>query len=584
MRVPDGDSWFVGPADAPRRYEMLEHAAAGGEGEVWRAREVHGNGAALEYAVKIIDAGAADAAGRLDELRLQAGLATHLEHPALVKVRETFLGPAPAGEPGQRLYFVMKWISGRGMQDALESGELRGLDAVEWLVPIADALDHLHSGRDTNGVPVLHRDVKPSNIVRSHDGRIYLIDFGLLRMRRDPLTSRIAGTAPFMAPESLARGEYGPASDRYTLGATLYYALTGETPIPGDDTRTAERLAAALGPTISPADRERVTRGLLAMLEVRPDRRPESAGGWIRALVSAPPATSRSGPPAPPEYPRPTSGYPSTADHPPPTDYPMPADYPMPPTVYPPPGGRPWGAPGLPGVPGVPGAPGPKKKRTGLFVGLGVGLTLVLVACCGLPWLASRSDRDGTAGSTPTRTVDRSTPPPPADKLAAALVTPRDAIAATGSNPEGVTTDKPDAMVGLTPFELCDKGPVAGDAIGTQDSNGIQVLGTSDDVDISSAVAGFYGRYAGEYFQQVKAHAQKCGWQEFSVPKLGDESYAVFGEVWSPTKTMAGLVVVRSGQSLLLLAVGSYGEPSSYQRFAITMATRMAARLPKAAR
>src|SRR5687767_60103 len=73
----------VGPADAPERYKLIERKAAGGEGEVWKARESIG-GESFHYAVKIIDGGE-QSGTRLDALRMQAALATHLEHPALVK-------------------------------------------------------------------------------------------------------------------------------------------------------------------------------------------------------------------------------------------------------------------------------------------------------------------------------------------------------------------------------------------------------------------------------------------------------------------------------------------------------------------
>ncbi|MGH3749365.1 MAG: protein kinase domain-containing protein, partial [Micromonosporaceae bacterium] len=171
-----GERGYVGPEDAPDRYELIERRAAGGEGEVWHAREYHGS-EQFSYAVKLIRIDDADVVDRhLEELRLQAALATHLEHPAVVKVKEVFVGatphPAgsqqgpgaqqPGGDTGRRLYFVMKWIQGRSLQEALERGEFRGLDVLNPLLPIAEAIDYLHSGQDTNGAPVIHRDIKPA--------------------------------------------------------------------------------------------------------------------------------------------------------------------------------------------------------------------------------------------------------------------------------------------------------------------------------------------------------------------------------------------------------------------------------------
>ncbi len=261
----DGGPWYVGPADAPQRYELVERRAAGGEGEVWFAREHHG-AESFRYAVKVIRIDDDAVAERqFDELRLQAALATQVEHPALVKVKEVFIGPPPDAGAGRRLYFVMKWIEGRNLQEALERGDVGGLGVLAPLERVAEAIDHLHGGRDTDGAAVIHRDIKPANVLLAADGRVYLVDFGLVRLRSTDRTSRIFGTAPFMAPESLARGEYTPATDRYTLGATVYYAVTGEAPVPGDVDGMAERLAAALGP-----GHDREVRGILAMLATRP--------------------------------------------------------------------------------------------------------------------------------------------------------------------------------------------------------------------------------------------------------------------------------------------------------------------------
>ncbi|MFG3421724.1 serine/threonine protein kinase [Micromonospora sp. NPDC048063] len=349
---------YVGPPDAPDRYELIERRAAGGEGEVWRAREHHGD-VAFSYAVKILRVPAEDQTDRgLEGLRLQAALATQLEHPALVKVKEVFVGPSPhpAGESttdsSPRLYFVMKWIEGRSLQEMLESGGVRGLDILKPLGPIAEAVDYLHSGQDTDGIPVLHRDIKPANILVSGSGRAYLVDFGLVRLRSTSGTARLYGTAPFMAPESLARGEYTPATDRYALGATVYYAVTSEMPVPGDIDGMTQRLTAALGP-----GQDRVIRGILSMVAVTAERRPAAAAAWVNALHAAPPETAIGGAPQPSSPPTPG---PSNSPLPPTSG---PSSYPLPPTSGPPgsplpPTSGPPGSP-LPPTSGSPGSPLP---------------------------------------------------------------------------------------------------------------------------------------------------------------------------------------------------------------------------------
>ncbi|MBF9131764.1 serine/threonine protein kinase, partial [Plantactinospora sp. S1510] len=342
--MSDAQYSHVGPPDAPDRYELIDRRAAGGEGEVWRAREHHGN-VTFSYAVKILRVPGEDQTDRgLEGLRLQAALATQLEHPALVKVKEVFVGPPPhpAGsstlDGAPRLYFVMKWIEGRSLQEMLENGEVHGLDILPPLEPIAEAIDYLHSGRDTDGIPVLHRDIKPANVLVSSAGRAYLVDFGLVRLHSTSGTARLYGTAPFMAPESLARGEYTPATDRYSLGATVYYAVTGEMPVPGDIDGMTQRLTRALG-----TGQDRVVRGIVAMVAVPAERRPPAAAAWVTALRGTPLETSVGEAPRP--LPPPTSG---------------PSDYPFPPGSLPPDGPTPSGYPpptsGPPGYPPPPGS------------------------------------------------------------------------------------------------------------------------------------------------------------------------------------------------------------------------------------
>jgi len=349
-------------------------------------------------------------------------------------VKEVFVGPPahPAGQgvtaTGRRLYFVMKWIEGRSLQESLERGEIAGLDVLAPLQQVAEAIDYLHSGRDTNGAPVIHRDIKPANVLLAADGRVYLVDFGLVRLRSTDRTSRIFGTAPFMAPESLARGEYTPATDRYTLGATVYYALTGEAPVPGDLEGMAQRLTAALGP-----GQDREVRGILAMLAVPPDARPPSAATWIRALRAVPLQT-RAGP-GPSGPPTAAASLPGLAG--PPTSAASPSRYPMPPGAfagarpgpvsYPMPPGS-LGAPQLPAsAGGYLGAPPPTKKKSAKVPLVIVGVVLLVFAgcCAGLYKIGSsttsgngQSSSGNGQGARPNRSFDKNKPPATGDGAA----------------------------------------------------------------------------------------------------------------------------------------------------------------------
>lgn len=586
----------VGPAEAPDRYQLVARRAAGGEGEVWEAREYHGADF-FSYAVKLIRVEGTEQTDRwLEDLRLQAALATQLEHAAVVKVKEVFVGapPHPPEQPdpraGRCLYFVMKWIEGRSLQEALERGEVRGLDVLAPLEPIAEAIDYLHSGRDTNGSPVLHRDIKPANMLLAADGRVYLVDFGLVRLRSTNHTSRIYGTAPFMAPESLARGEYTPASDRYTLGATVYYAVTGEMPVPGDVDGMTQRMTAALGP-----GQDRIVRGVLSMLAVQPDARPASATAWVRALRNAPMETALGGhQPVPPPTAAASSGGPVFGQSA--AGYPMPGAMSAPGTAGPPAGSQ-AGAPGYPmppslGGPGSPpppslgssaasylGAPPPRKKSNKALPFLIIGGVLVVVMgmCCSF-----LSNFDGTPGSltgdnaSPSRSFDRSKPPPQVTALEPVLVSVADVAAVMDARRSSVYTTEQASLLqnGLNKLALCDEGSVAGDAIGAHTANGFDV-GTSDYPEVGSAVAGFYADEATKFFSAAKTSAGRCGWRTFEVPKLGQESFGIFD-----AENEVAIVFVRSGQVVFEIAVEA-GARGSYQSDTIKLATAMARRLPK---
>ncbi|MBT8227172.1 MAG: protein kinase [Dactylosporangium sp.] len=607
----------VGPVDAPHRYELVQRFAVGGEGEVWKAYEYHA-GEPFAYAVKIISVDDNERPEeRLEDLRMQAALATHLEHPSVVKVKEVFVGPPPPGShtTDPRLYFVMKWIEGQSLQDALERRELKGLGILKALAPIAEAIDYLHSGRDTNGSSVIHRDIKPANILIASDGRVYLVDFGLVRLRATETTSRIFGTAPFMAPESLSHGEYTPATDRYTLGATAYYAITGEMPVPGVSERMMQQLISALGP-----GNDRLARGIIAMLAPQPERRPASAAAWIRALISPPPpATSKAtiprGGPAgtpsdrpylsqlpptgmvssyPPGRAGPASGvpYPTSGAS---TPAPGPVSA-VPVAAYsPPPPSSPYLGAAASGYYVGPQQPVKKKRSIGNIIGLSIsGLVLLLVVvCCASSAIEYINEKAGDAqdSATPSRSIDRSVPPPAATALEPVLVSVADIVAVMRVQQKAISAGSledmhsgvyPDVVgSGLTRMALCAEKPVNGDAIGANTSNLFDVDGANyTSSNVSSAVAGFYGGYAAEYFTAAREQALRCGWQQFSVPTIAEESFGAF-TTCSRTKEPVALLFVRSGQVLFRLVVQAEAR-GAYQTETIKLAQRMATRIPKA--
>src|SRR5438270_5388062 len=150
------------------------------------------------------------------------------------------------------------------------------------LVPVAAALDLLHSGAATGGVPVVHGDVKPANILVRRDGSTVLVDLGSVRgLRDDAADTGVVGTPGYIAPEVRDDGAYGPASDRYSFGAVGFFLLTGLDPAPS---ATIEELHEQL--TLAPLvpDRHELADHVLAMLATDPGTRPTSLANWVAQL------------------------------------------------------------------------------------------------------------------------------------------------------------------------------------------------------------------------------------------------------------------------------------------------------------
>ena len=277
---------FVGPFDAPDKYRLVELRSRGGEGEVWRG-SLAVEGQDVPVAVKqILATNIDDLEQWRDRWRRQAEVLRSLQHPGLVTVREVFEGPEPhdselADVNTSTLYLVMNWVEGptlvewvtrRAGRDVLESiAVVRGL---------ASAVDYLHSGVAT-GAPIVHRDIKPANVIITDDGP-RLVDFGFVRgLAEGDVSQTMVGTPAFIAPEVAAGLGATEASDRFALGATAYFALTGKTPDMSDPSSLRDHLAGVSGLE----DRPDVHEHLLSMLHPDPTHRPASSLDWAQGLA-----------------------------------------------------------------------------------------------------------------------------------------------------------------------------------------------------------------------------------------------------------------------------------------------------------
>jgi serine/threonine protein kinase len=285
---PAGAPQFcVGPKAEPDRYSLGAAVSSGAEGILYRGSITTTAGVTLDVAIKMLQPRFLT---NVNEWHVrwseQVELLRSLQVPGVVPVRDGFLGPLPHA-PGQAgedetLYLVMNWVEGETLDDWVRHRPDRNpIDDLKVLVPVAAALDLMHSGRATGGVPVVHRDIKPANILVTEHGSV-LVDFGLTRGLPDgQRLTGVAGTPGYLAPESIDAGSYSAATDRYAFGGVAYFVLTGTEP---PRSHQPEAMGRTLTEVPELAGHPEVSDQVMAMLATDPDDRPPSLANWVGQL------------------------------------------------------------------------------------------------------------------------------------------------------------------------------------------------------------------------------------------------------------------------------------------------------------
>ena len=251
-----------------RGYVVEAHVARGGMGDVHRARvETTGELVAIKVMRHAGD-GELDAAAR-ERFAREARILAELTHPAIV--RYVAHGSTLEGRP----YLATEWLDGDTLDARLAATRLSGREAATLGAILAGALAAAHAAG------VVHRDVKPSNVIATHDGVVKLVDFGIAKIEASGLTrdGALVGTQGYMAPEQLrGSADVGAAADVFALGCLLFRALVGSLPW-GDDDAAAGRALAGTVPDVRTA-RPDVSQDLAAaiacMLHEDPRARPDA--------------------------------------------------------------------------------------------------------------------------------------------------------------------------------------------------------------------------------------------------------------------------------------------------------------------
>lgn len=260
------------------RYRVVSVVGRGGVGTVYQVNDIL-FGKNNSYALKeLID----QSEGARKQFANEAQWLEALDHRSIPKVREYF-------DWNDRLYLVMDYVDGENLEQKLLRTGGRPLpedQVINWILPICDALDYLHAQRP----PILHRDVKPANIIVTPSGHPVLVDLGIAKEHlpgagQTATFVRKAGTEGYAPPEQYTTaGMTGPWSDVYGLGATMYELLTGRVPPTAVERVALDTVMSRprqLNPSISPHVEDVVLRSIA----IRPAERFQTVGDVARALM-----------------------------------------------------------------------------------------------------------------------------------------------------------------------------------------------------------------------------------------------------------------------------------------------------------
>jgi len=265
--------------ELPERYRVVRHVANGGMATVWAAED-----AVLErlVAVKVLAAGyAADPAARRRFTREARAAARVSDHPNVVTIFDI------GGQDDEQAFIVMEHFAGGTVADRLRAGD-RGVVpvpiALRWLREAASALDAAHAA------DIVHRDVKPGNLLLDENGRLAVGDFGIASLAGETAVTaagQVLGTAAYLSPEQ-ARGRAAtPASDRYSLAVVAFELLCGRRPFEGETAMEQARARVEQEPAVATGACGAAGPALRHGLAREPADRPRSATAFVDELEAA---------------------------------------------------------------------------------------------------------------------------------------------------------------------------------------------------------------------------------------------------------------------------------------------------------
>ncbi|RJQ82197.1 serine/threonine-protein kinase [Amycolatopsis panacis] len=381
------------------RYELVELVGSGAMGMVWRGEDkILGRVVAVKELLMPLNQGEDKVAEAKNRAMREARIAARLQHPNAISVFNVV-------EYEDRPWLIMEYLPSRSLSVKLhDDGPL----TVDEVIPIAVQLAGVLAAAHRAGV--VHRDVKPGNVLLGDDGTVKVTDFGISRAMGDvtlTATGEISGTPAFLAPE-VARGEDATfASDVFALGATLYMAVEGAPPFGTADNPIALLYRVSSGSITPPKQAGKLEPLLLKLLELKPVDRPTMAevAAELSALDGG--ATPVVTVPEPPTLPE-TS--PMKAAEPPAAEPVAAAATPQAPEAAP---------------------PADRRRRAMIFAG--AGALIVVLAVILIVVLTRKHDQPNQAANTQSATTSAAAPPSPGSP------SPRTSPAFAASSPEAMS-------------------------------------------------------------------------------------------------------------------------------------------------
>ncbi|MGV9456641.1 serine/threonine-protein kinase [Streptomyces sp. NPDC003635] len=268
------------------RYRLLSKLGHGGMGTVWRAKDETVDREVAVKEPRIPDhLPERERANAFERMRREARAAARLDHPSVVNVHDVALVD---GQP----WIVMELVQGRSLGDVLQEGTLDAREAARIGLDVLGALEAAHAAG------ILHRDVKPDNVLLGRHDRVVLTDFGIAQIEGETNltdTGGFVGSPEYIAPERVLGQRPGPASDLWSLGVVLYAATEGVSPFRRSNTPATLQSVLNATPAAPASAQGPLAEVITGLLQKEPAHRPNAA--QVRALLdraAAPPA-----PPAP---------------------------------------------------------------------------------------------------------------------------------------------------------------------------------------------------------------------------------------------------------------------------------------------